>query len=113
MTRQPVHMQARNGEADSTPDEILQMVKQLAAPPHRLILFLQQSSVEWASSLWMHVVQELDPALQRTVIVASKFDNRLKEFAERWEVDKYLSVSTCCPQVARQLPAGSLPAHHD
>lgn len=29
-------LQARNGEADSTPDEILQMVKQLAAPPHRL-----------------------------------------------------------------------------
>jgi hypothetical protein len=27
------------------------------------------------------------------VIVASKFDNRLKEFGERWEVDKYLSAS--------------------
>ena len=33
----------------------------------RLILFLQQSSVEWASSLWMHVVQELDPEFKRTV----------------------------------------------
>ena len=33
----------------------------------RLILFLQQSSVEWASSLWMHVVQELDPDFKRTV----------------------------------------------
>ena len=33
----------------------------------RLILFLQQSSVEWASCLWMHVVQELDPEFQRTV----------------------------------------------
>jgi hypothetical protein len=32
-----------------------------------LILFLQQSSVEWASSLWMHVVQELDPDFKRTV----------------------------------------------
>lgn len=120
-----VPLQARNGEADTTPDEILQMVKQLAAPPHRwapkqhctpcsnlglygskanshtyrttlgcrtqtssglqvlplsscaalrpascrLILFLQQSSVEWASSLWMHVVQELDPTYQRTVRV--------------------------------------------
>lgn len=36
-------------------------------PMRRLILFLQQSSVEWASSLWMHVVQELDPQYQRTV----------------------------------------------
>jgi hypothetical protein len=25
--------------------------------------------------------------------VASKFDNRLKEFAERWEVDRYLSAA--------------------
>ncbi len=52
--------------------------------PGRLILFLQQSSVEWASSLWLNVVQEVDPTFQRTVFVASKFDNRLKEFAERW-----------------------------
>jgi hypothetical protein len=35
----------------------------------RLILFLQQSSVEWASSLWMHVVQELDPQYQRTASI--------------------------------------------
>jgi hypothetical protein len=38
-----------------------------AAPAHRLILFLQQSSVEWASSLWLNVVQEVDPHFQRTV----------------------------------------------
>ena len=37
----------------------------------RLILFLQQSSVEWASSLWMHVVQELDPEFKRTVRAVS------------------------------------------
>ena len=27
------------------------------------------------------------------VVVASKFDNRLKEFGERWEVDRYLSAA--------------------
>jgi hypothetical protein len=60
-------MQARKGEADSTPDDILGMVKAQCAPAHRLILFLQQSSVEWCSSLWMHVLQEVDPHYQRTV----------------------------------------------
>lgn len=35
--------------------------------PDRMILFLQQSSVEWASSLWLRVVQEVDPYFQRTV----------------------------------------------
>lgn len=59
--------QARNGERDTTPDDIMEMVKAQAAPQHRLILFLQQSSVEWASSLWMHVVQEVDPTFNRTV----------------------------------------------
>lgn len=50
-------LKARKGEADSTPDDILAMVKAQCAPAHRLILFLQQSSVEWCSSLWMHVLQ--------------------------------------------------------
>lgn len=94
-------LKGRNGEADSTPDDIMTMVKAQVAPPHRLILFLQQSSVEWASSLWLRVVQEVDPSFQRTVIVASKFDNRLKEFAERWEVDKYLSATGYLPATAR------------
>ncbi len=40
----------------------------------------------------------MDPYFQRTVIVASKFDNRLKEFQERWEVDKYLSVRPRAPR---------------
>jgi len=54
------------------------MVRQLAAPQHRLLLFLQQSSVEWCSSLWLDVVKSIDPTLQRSIVVVSKFDNRLK-----------------------------------
>ncbi|MCL7041354.1 hypothetical protein MKW94_007751 [Papaver nudicaule] len=34
-------------EPEYTPDKILSMVKSLASQPHRLILFLQQSSIEW------------------------------------------------------------------
>ncbi|KAG2453441.1 hypothetical protein HYH02_001663 [Chlamydomonas schloesseri] len=94
-------LKAKTGELDNTPDEIMSMVKAQASPPHRMILFLQQSSVEWASSLWLRVVQEVDPYFQRTVIVASKFDNRLKEFAERWEVDKYLSATGYLPPNVR------------
>eukprot|EP00899_Mesostigma_viride_P015033 jgi/Mesvir1/23530/Mv18231-RA.1 len=86
-------LKAKPGEPESTPDDIRNMVKELVAPPHRLILFLQQSSVEWCSSLWLHVVQEVDPTFRRTVMVASKFDNRLKEFSERWEIDRYLTAS--------------------
>ncbi|KAK8938420.1 Dynamin-related protein 5A [Platanthera zijinensis] len=86
-------LKAKKGEPENTPDEILSMVKSLATPPHRLLLFLQQSSVEWCSSLWLDSIKEIDPTFKRTIIVVSKFDNRLKEFSEGWEVDRYLSAS--------------------
>ncbi|KAH9322298.1 hypothetical protein KI387_016937, partial [Taxus chinensis] len=86
-------LKAKKGEPDSTPEDILSMVKALAAPPNRLLLFLQQSSVEWCSSLWLDTIRAVDPTLRRTIVVVSKFDNRLKEFGERWEVDRYLSAS--------------------
>ncbi|KAK7244279.1 hypothetical protein RIF29_39099 [Crotalaria pallida] len=86
-------LKAKKGEPENTPEEILSMVKSLASPPHRILLFLQQSSVEWCSSLWLDSIREIDPTFRRTVIVVSKFDNRLKEFSDRWEVDRYLSAS--------------------
>ncbi|KAI4333658.1 hypothetical protein L6164_018438 [Bauhinia variegata] len=86
-------LKAKKGEPENTPEEILSMVKSLASPPHRILVFLQQSSVEWCSSLWLDAIREIDPAFRRTVIVVSKFDNRLKEFSDRWEVDRYLSAS--------------------
>ncbi|KAF3335089.1 dynamin-related protein 5A [Carex littledalei] len=86
-------LKAKKGEPESTPNDILSMVKSLASPPHRILLFLQQSSVEWCSSLWLDSIREIDPTFKRTIIVVSKFDNRLKEFTERWEIDSYLSAS--------------------
>ncbi|XP_010545840.1 PREDICTED: dynamin-related protein 5A [Tarenaya hassleriana] len=86
-------LKAKKGEPENTPEEILSMVKSLASPPHRILLFLQQSSVEWCSSLWLDAVRDIDPSFRRTVVVVSKFDNRLKEFTDRWEVDRYLSAS--------------------
>ncbi|XP_050371178.1 dynamin-related protein 5A [Argentina anserina] len=86
-------LKAKKGEPERTPEEILSMVKSLASPPHRILLFLQQSSVEWCSSLWLDSIREIDPTFKRTIIVVSKFDNRLKEFSDRWEVDRYLSAS--------------------
>ncbi|KAI3702844.1 hypothetical protein L6452_28597 [Arctium lappa] len=86
-------LKAKKGEPESTPEEILSMVKSLASPTHRILVFLQQSSVEWCSSLWLDAIREIDPTFRRTVIVVSKFDNRLKEFTERREVDNYLSAS--------------------
>ncbi|KAL7601132.1 hypothetical protein Lser_V15G25115 [Lactuca serriola] len=86
-------LKAKKGEPETTPEEILSMVKSLASPPHRILVFLQQSSVEWCSSLWLDAIRDIDPTFRRTLIVVSKFDNRLKEFTDKWEVDRYLSAS--------------------
>lgn len=67
-------------------------VLDLIRPKHRLVVFLQQSSVEWASSLWLPVIQEVDPEMSRSVVVVSKMDNRMREFDERWELDKWLAA---------------------
>ena len=40
------------------------------------------------------------PALQSPP-PRSKFDNRLKEFAERWEVDRYLSATGYLPPAVK------------
>ncbi|GJP37807.1 hypothetical protein CLOM_g22215 [Closterium sp. NIES-68] len=103
-------LKARRGEPESTPADIEAMVVELMAPPHRLIVFLQQSSVEWCSSLWLDVVRRADPQLRRTVIVASKFDNRLKEFSERWEVDRYLSTGGYFHSARSPIPASATAA---
>jgi len=71
-------LQAKRGEPESTPDEIRSMVKSLVAPPDRLVLFLQQSSVQWCMSDCLDTLKEIDPTFRRTMIVISKFDNRLK-----------------------------------
>ncbi|MCO5604932.1 hypothetical protein L7F22_059107 [Adiantum nelumboides] len=83
----------KKGEPENTlEDIIMSMVRTLAEPQPRLLLFLQQSSVKWCSSLWLDFIRSVNPSLRRTIIVISKFDNRLKEFGERWEVDRYLSA---------------------
>ena len=52
-------LKAKDGDAGSTPDEIGTMVRDLLQPSHRLIVFLQQSNVEWSSSLWLPIIQEV------------------------------------------------------
>ena len=63
----------------------------------RLILFLQQSSVEWASSLWMHVVQELDPEFKRTACTLS-----LHLCIAVTASDSYRDVDSCTSTDCRQ-----------
>jgi hypothetical protein len=89
-------LKAKSNENDGSPEAIAAMIKEYISAPHRLVLFLQQSSVEWASSLWLHVIQDVDPTFSRTCMVVSKFDNRLREFKESWEVRVCANVPKQC-----------------
>lgn len=52
-------LKSRDSEPGNTAEEIMKMVQEYMEPKNRLILFLQQSSVEWCSSLWLPVIQEV------------------------------------------------------
>jgi len=94
-------MRARDGEDERYPGEILAMVQELCAPPHRTIVFLQQASVEWTSSVWLDTIARIDPEFRRTVVVVSKFDNRLREFSVRHDADAFLSAAGILPDHVR------------
>ena len=60
-------------------------------PAHRLILCLEQSTVEWTNSVSRPLVQKFDAQLRRTIIVRTKFDNRVKELRSRSQARKFLA----------------------
>uniref|UniRef100_A0A6B2KYK6 Dynamin-type G domain-containing protein n=1 Tax=Arcella intermedia TaxID=1963864 RepID=A0A6B2KYK6_9EUKA len=71
---------------------IKEMVKELMKPPNRIIICLEQSTVEWPNSNSRPFVEEVDPGLTRTIVVATKFDNRVKELRDPESTNKYLSA---------------------
>ena len=89
----------------------------LTLPFHASKLQLKQSHATKACAPFWPAYPSAYPLVQ--IMVASKFDNRLKEFSERWEVDKYLSATgylppnvkpffVALPKVGLQLVAFSL-----
>lgn len=46
--------------------------------------------MEWANSIMRPIVTQVDPQLKRTILIATKFDNRVKELRSRDEAVQYL-----------------------
>ena len=66
------------------------MVLDLIKKPSRIIVCLEQSTVEWCNVQVRTFVQTVDPDLSRTVLVTTKFNNRTNQFKNKQDVDKYL-----------------------
>jgi GTPase SAR1 family protein len=48
-------------------------------PQNRIIVCLEESGRDWSLSIARPIVESIDPKLERTIIVGTKFDARLKE----------------------------------
>eukprot|EP01132_Coremiostelium_polycephalum_P003597 gene3597-4479_t len=80
----------RKGGDEKLKHEISEMVKNLIEPKNRLIVCLEQSNVEWANTISRPLVRKIDPNFSRTILINTKFDNRVKELRTRESAHKYL-----------------------
>jgi hypothetical protein len=81
--------------------DIQRMVERLMAPSNRIIVCLEQSTVEWANTSSRPIVRRFDASFSRTVLVNTKFDNRVKELRTPEAAAKYL--------MGENLPEGKKP----
>lgn len=81
--------------------DIQRMVERLMQPANRIIVCLEQSTVEWANTSSRPIVRRFDPTFSRTVLVNTKFDNRVKELRTPESAAKYL--------MGENLPEGKKP----
>jgi hypothetical protein len=81
--------------------DIENTVTSLMKPPNRIIVCLEKASTEWVNSISRPFVERVDPQFRRTIIVITKFDNRIKELTSADEANEYLA--------GEGLPAGCRP----
>lgn len=80
----------RANPEDPHGEYIKQLAQKICKPKNRILLCLEQSTVEYVNSQSRPIVQEFDPQLTRTIFVQTKFDNRRKQFTTTTEAEKYL-----------------------
>lgn len=82
-------------------DDISAMVRNLMAPANRVIVCLEQATMEWSNSNSRPFVAPADPQFRRTIFVMTKFDNKVKELRDSEEANTYLA--------GENLPDGCTP----
>eukprot|EP01099_Mayorella_cantabrigiensis_P000830 TRINITY_DN1356_c0_g1_i1.p1 TRINITY_DN1356_c0_g1~~TRINITY_DN1356_c0_g1_i1.p1 ORF type:complete len:728 (-),score=209.06 TRINITY_DN1356_c0_g1_i1:108-2291(-) len=77
-------------QGDLIKTKIDQTVMNLAKPPHRLILCVEEAK-DWERIEMMDFVKQLDPELSRTTFVYTKFHNQLQKMTNTRQVNRFLS----------------------
>eukprot|EP01103_Thecamoeba_quadrilineata_P020001 TRINITY_DN8375_c0_g1_i1.p1 TRINITY_DN8375_c0_g1~~TRINITY_DN8375_c0_g1_i1.p1 ORF type:complete len:842 (-),score=179.78 TRINITY_DN8375_c0_g1_i1:3-2528(-) len=81
----------RLGGDESLKKAIEKMVIELMDSKYRIIVCLEQSTVEWANTVSRPIVRKIDPSFSRTILINTKFDNRVKELRNKDTADIYLN----------------------
>lgn len=100
----------RKGKDDPLKPRIAKMNQKLLSDKNRLIVCLEQSTVEWCNTQIRPIIRSVDPKFERTIFIATKFGNRVNQFKSETEINGYLSTDGCLPNVERvfymSLPSG-------
>jgi len=72
--------------------QVESMVRAKMEQPEYIILCLEDAS-DWTNATTRKLVMQVDPNLERTVIVSTKFDTRIPQFARGADVTTYLNPS--------------------
>lgn len=79
--------------------QIHEMVMDIIRPPERIIICLEQSTVEWSNTTSRQLVEKVDPTFSRTILLHTKFDNRIKVGKRKQQV----SILKTCHSITLSL----------
>ncbi|KAF0974485.1 hypothetical protein FDP41_006517 [Naegleria fowleri] len=100
----------RKGEQDPLAERIHKIVMNTIKPQNRIIIALEQSTVEWCNTQVRPLIKQVDPNYERTIFVVTKFNNRNNQFRDAKEANDYLATDGHIPDLSKvfyiSLPSG-------
>jgi hypothetical protein len=110
----------KNAGLQTAARQVEAMVRQKMAQREYILLCLEDTS-DWNNATTRRIVMSVDPALSRTVVVSTKLDTRIPQFAAPLDVDTFLrapglQLDTCMLGGApffTSVPSGRVGAHRD
>ncbi|KAL4857467.1 Dynamin-like protein ARC5 [Chlorella vulgaris] len=79
----------RNTTLQNSARQVEAMVRQKMEQKEYIILCLEDSN-DWSNATTRRLVMQVDPSLTRTVVVSTKLDTRIPQFARPHDVEMYL-----------------------
>jgi predicted GTPase len=84
----------RKGLEDPLGQKIQNIVLNLIKPTNRVIVCLEQSTVEFCNTQVRPIIQQVDQNFKRTILITTKFNNRINQFKDTKETEEYIYKSS-------------------